>query len=253
MLEVLVSADGGAVTAEQLLEQVWDETPIRSPTPSRSPSCAYAETRRAAADRDGHRRRVPDSLDGADRLSTQDSSAAAACGPGSRSLAPDCSWSPARRSSPPSYTVADHSFAAGSVASQTANTRARATGRQATGHRHRPDERSCQGLPQGARRPAHGRRFPVQESLRRRRRIWCDQPTRPRPSSAAGVVARRSRRRHHRCRRLGVGNRTADPDPPAQGDQLLPDAPLKNTSTSGSTSTDRTTSSKSWQTRSTTC
>ena len=40
ILEALVSADGAAVTAEQLLEQVWDNTPIRSPTPSQSPSCA---------------------------------------------------------------------------------------------------------------------------------------------------------------------------------------------------------------------
>ena len=44
VLEVLVSAEGGVVSAEELLQQAWDRTQTRSPTPcaSRSRHCANA-------------------------------------------------------------------------------------------------------------------------------------------------------------------------------------------------------------------
>jgi DNA-binding response OmpR family regulator len=35
VLEVLMSADGAVISAEELLERVWTNTPTRSPTPSR--------------------------------------------------------------------------------------------------------------------------------------------------------------------------------------------------------------------------
>ena len=38
VLEVLVAAEGGVVSAEELLERAWDRTPTRSPTPCASPS-----------------------------------------------------------------------------------------------------------------------------------------------------------------------------------------------------------------------
>ena len=44
VLEVLVAAEGGVISAEQILERAWDETPTRSPTPcaSQSPHCVNA-------------------------------------------------------------------------------------------------------------------------------------------------------------------------------------------------------------------
>ena len=44
VLEVLVAAEGGVVSAEDLLERAWTRTPTRSPTPCASPSphCANA-------------------------------------------------------------------------------------------------------------------------------------------------------------------------------------------------------------------
>jgi hypothetical protein len=42
VLEVLVAAEGGVISAEELLERAWDETPTRSPMRSASRSRPYA-------------------------------------------------------------------------------------------------------------------------------------------------------------------------------------------------------------------
>ena len=51
VLEVLVAADGGVVSAEELLERAWDENATRSRTPSasRSRGCASASVSRGSS------------------------------------------------------------------------------------------------------------------------------------------------------------------------------------------------------------
>ena len=54
-----VAAEGGVVSAEELLERAWDENADPSPTPSASPSRPAQTTRRTMAHRHGARRRLP--------------------------------------------------------------------------------------------------------------------------------------------------------------------------------------------------
>ena len=63
VLDVLMSADGAVISAEQLLERVWGR--IRRPVHQRrrgDRDAAAAQARPAAADRDDHRWRVPSAM-----------------------------------------------------------------------------------------------------------------------------------------------------------------------------------------------
>ena len=55
MLEVLLAAEGAVVSAEQLLERVWDETPTRSPRRCGHARPPATQARRPAGHRDDHR------------------------------------------------------------------------------------------------------------------------------------------------------------------------------------------------------